>query len=137
MSGISLEAVEEHDYFGVHLHHKLSWSPRINHICNKVNCILGFLNRNLHHTSQNIKDYTYKQLVLPSVDYCSAIWDPYTKSDISKLEMLQHRAAHFVLNKPWYRQQHIESITKMLADLHWPTLQNCRKQVRHILMFKL
>ena len=52
MSGTSLQVVEEHDYLGVRLHHKLSWSPHVNHICNKVNRILGFLNRNLHHTPQ-------------------------------------------------------------------------------------
>ena len=80
---------------------------------------------------------TYKQLVLPSIDYCSAIWDPYTKSDISKLEMLQHQAVCFVVNKPWYRQCHNVSITKILAELHWPTLQNHRKQARLILMFKI
>ena len=99
--------------------------------------MLGFLNRNLRHAPQNIKEYTYKQLVLPSIDYCSTIWDPYTKNDISKLEMLQHRAARFVMNKPWYRQQHNASITKMLAELRWPTLQNRRKQARLILMFKI
>ena len=118
MSETPLEVVEEHGYLGVRLHHKLSWSPHVNHICNKVNRMLGFLNRNLRHAPQNIKEYTYKQLVLPSIDYCSTIWDPYTKNDISKLEMLQHRAARFVMNKPWYRQQHNASITKMLAELH-------------------
>ena len=137
MSKTPLEVVEEHGYLGVRLHHKLSWSPHVNHICNKANRLLGFLNRNLRHTPQNIKEYTYKQLVLPSIDYCSAIWDPYTKNDISKLEMLQHRAARFVMNKPWYRHQHNVSITKILAELHWPTLQNRRKQARLILMFKI
>ena len=34
-------------------------------------------------------------------------------------------------------QSHVESITKMLADLHWPTLQNHRKQALFILMFKI
>ena len=29
------------------------------------------------------------------------------------------------------------SITKILAELHWPTLQNRRKQARLILMFKI
>ena len=42
-----------------------------------------------------------------------------------------------MMNKPWYRQQHNASITKMLAELHWPTLQNRRKQARLILMFKI
>ena len=102
MSETPLEVVEEQDYLGVRLHHKLSWSPHVNHICNKANRMLGFLNRNLFYAPQNIREYTYKQLVLPLIDYCSAIWDPYTKNDISKLEMLQHRAARFVMNKPWY-----------------------------------
>ena len=137
MSETPLEVVEEHDYLGVRLHHKLSWSPHVNHICNKANRMLGFLNRNLFHVPQNIREYTYKQLVLPSIDYCSAIWDPYTKNDISKLEMLQNRAARFVMNKPWYRKCHNVSITKILAELHWPTLQNRRKQARLILMFKI
>ena len=46
-------------------------------------------------------------------------------------DVLQHRAAHFVMNKPWYRQRHMHnvSITKILTELHWPTLQNCRKQL--------
>ena len=59
-------------------------------IYNEANRMLGFLNRNLYHAPQHIKEYTYKTLVLPSVDYCSAIWDPYSKKDVSKLEMLQH-----------------------------------------------
>ena len=51
--------------------------------------------------------------------------------------MLQHRAARFAMNKPWYRQCHNMSITKILAELYWPTLQNRRKQARLILMFKI
>ena len=42
MSETPLEVVEKHDYLGVRLHHKLSWSPRVNHICNKANRYVGF-----------------------------------------------------------------------------------------------
>ena len=92
MSEIPLVVVEGCDYLGVLLWHKLSWSPHVNHICNKINRTLKFLIRkNLHHTQQStdIKGCTYKQTTIYSVtinaiDYCSAIWDPYTKvkSDI-------------------------------------------------------
>ena len=51
--------------------------------------------------------------------------------------MLQHRAARFVANKPWYKSKHNESITKILTDLHWPTLESCRKQARLILLLIL
>ena len=50
--------------------------------------------------------------------------------------MIQHRAARFVLNKPW-QKQHSDSITAMLDQLHWPTLQNRRTAARLILMFKI
>ena len=50
--------------------------------------------------------------------------------------MIQHRAAHFVLNKPWPRH-HRDSITEMLNELNWPSLQERRKQARLILLYKI
>ena len=50
--------------------------------------------------------------------------------------MIQHRAARFVLNKPWLRH-HCDSITEMLNELNWPSLQERRKQARLILLYKI
>ena len=50
--------------------------------------------------------------------------------------MIQHRAAHFVLNKPWNRHQR-DSITDMLKQLNWPSLQERRKQSCLTLMYKI
>ena len=50
--------------------------------------------------------------------------------------MIQHRAARFVLNKPW-QKQHSDSIAAVLDELHWPTLQNRSTAARLILMFKI
>ena len=122
MSDIPLATVLEHNYFGIRLHHKLSWDPHINYICNKANRLLGFLKRNLHNAPSEIKEHVYKQLLLPSLEYCSTIWDPYHQTSISKLEMIQHRATRFVLNKPWHRSnQNHDSITDMLNGLHFKT----------------
>jgi len=137
MCNMPLSIVEEHDYLGIRLHHKLSWTPQINHICSKANRLLGFLKRNLYHAPQHTKEHVYKQLLLPSIEYCSALWDPYHQSDISKLEMIQHRSARFVLNKPWYRGPQNDSITNMLHYLQWPTLEHRRKTARLILLFKI
>ena len=87
------------------------------------------------HCSPHLKEHAYKQIVLPSIEYCSSIWDPHQQSLIHKLEMIQHRAARFVLNRPW-RRNHRDSITEMLVELKWPTLEDCRKQVRLMLLFK-
>ena len=43
MDNTPLEIVNQHNYLGVCIDHKLSWQPHIEIICNKANCILGFL----------------------------------------------------------------------------------------------
>ena len=51
--------------------------------------------------------------------------------------MIQHHAARFVLNRPWYRLNHnYDSITEMLAYLKWPSLQT-RAIARLTLLFKI
>ena len=126
MSDVPLTTVLEHNYLGICLHHKLFWDPHINYICSKASQLLGFLKRALRTVPLEIKDYLYKQLLLPSVEHCSAIWDPHHSASIYKLEMIQHRAARFVLNKPWLRsgQQENSSVTDMLTYLKWSTLQD-------------
>ena len=130
-----LQVVEKHHYLGVLLDSKLSWTPHINSICNKANRLLGFLCRNLHHCPPHLKERVYKQIVLPSIEYCSAIWDPYQQTSIHKLEMLLHHAARFLLNKLWRRNRR-DSITHMLITLKWPSLENCRRHLCLTLLFK-
>ena len=47
--------------------------------------------------------------------------------------MVQRRAARFVLND-YYR---LSSVTKMLSNLQWPSLQTRRKLCRLSLMYKI
>ena len=136
MNGVPLKSVEKIKYLGVYLNNKLSWHDHIDYICNKANRLLGFLKQNLHSCHKHFKEYVYKQFLLPSIEYCCAIWDPHHQNDISKLEMIQHRAARFVLNKSWNRH-HRDSITDMLNELNWPPLQERRKQARLILLYKI
>ena len=131
MCSIPLKTVEQHSYLGVYLHHRMSWQPHIDFICNKANHLLGFLYRNLRHYPSNLKQCAYKQLILPTLDYCSPIWDPYQHKLIYKLEMIQHRAARFVLNQQW-SEHHRHSISEMLYNLNWPSLEAKRKQARLI-----
>ena len=112
MSNTPLNVVQQHTYVGIRLDHKLSWEPHVNYVCSKANHLFGFLKRNLYNAPTQIKEHLYKQLLLPSIEYCSATWDPYHQTLVSKLEMIQHLAARFVLNKPWHRSsQHQYSVT--------------------------
>ena len=82
MCNISLNTVTEHEYFGICLHHKSSWSPHVDHVQNKANCLLGFLKQIyiMHqHRSKSMYISSYCYLLLSS--YFSAIWDPYHHTD--------------------------------------------------------
>ena len=58
---------------------KLSWYPHINQLCHKANQLLGFLQRNLQGCSRTLKEHSYKKMILHTIEYCSAIWDPTTR----------------------------------------------------------
>ena len=74
--------------------------------------------------------------MLPVLDLVSSLWDPYHQNQINKLEMIQHRAACYVLNQPWRRNVR-DSINSLLLSLKWPTLQLRRESIRIILLYKI
>ena len=85
MSGQVLKIVKQHSYFGVIIDYQLSWKPHIDYLCGKAMKLIGFLNYNLHICSKELKELSYKQFVLPVLDYASSIWDPYHQNQINKL----------------------------------------------------
>ena len=50
----------------------------INQSAAKGNRSLGFIKRNLHSCTEDIKNLAYRTLVRPSLEYSSVVWDPYT-----------------------------------------------------------
>ena len=127
MNGTALESVENHSYLGVQLHCKLSWSLHVNSICTRANRLIGFLQRNLRYCPTRLKETAYKHLVLPCLEYCASIWDPIQSSLIHQLEMVQHRAARFVLNRPWSKSSR-DSVSQMLNTLNWTSFETRRRQ---------
>ena len=59
-------------------HHKLSWKPHIDYICNKANRTIGFLKCNLHHCLNCLK----KQFVIPVLDYTVCPYGTLTTNHI-------------------------------------------------------
>ena len=64
---------------------------------------------------------------------CTAWIDPYQQNNIHKLEMVQRRAARYVKN----RYNNTSSVTDLLHQLEWDTLENRRKIARLTLMYKI
>ena len=121
---------------GIVLDHKLSWEVHQNYISSKVNWLLAFLNRNLPTDNQRLCEYSYKQLVLPVLDYCATIWDPYYHNAVHRIEMLQNCVASFVLKRPCWRRYH-HSVSYMISTLNWQSLQTRRRNAQLILLYKV
>ncbi len=61
LHGTQLESVQTHKYLGIHLSTNIK-----------------FLRRNLHGCTRDIKHIAYNTLVRPTLEYCSAVWNPHT-----------------------------------------------------------
>ena len=64
---------------------------------------------------------------------CKCGWGPFLKKDISVLKRVQRKAA-------WFCSQNYDryaSVTDMIKDLGWATLETRRRQSRLMLMYKL
>ena len=94
---------------------------------------MGFLNRNIRSAPQAAKDTAYKTFVRPIVEYAVTTWAPFTDTNTDKIEMVQRRAARFVTND--YGRK--SSVTEMIADLGWDTLQKSRDFARLSMMYRI
>ena len=131
--GVELEQVDSFPYLGVSISSKLKWSDHVSMTAAKANKSLGAIQRNLWSCPKNVKEIAYKSLVRPKLEYTSAAWDPIFKKDISALERVQRKAA-------WFCSQNYNryaSVTDMIKDLGWATLETRRRQSRLTLVYKL
>ena len=131
--GHNLEAVDSAKYLGLDIHRTLSWNQHINNTVKKANNTRAFISRNTYQCPRATKELCYKTLVRPIMEYRSIIWDPFTKDNISKLEMVQRRAARYVTGD-YHRTS---SVTDMLQKLQWPTLQERRAQAKTAMTFRI
>ena len=104
LHGQPLQTVSQAKYLGLTITSDLRWNAHINSISSKANRSLGFLRRNLKVSSIQIKTLAYFTFVRPILENSCTVWDPYTATQINKLEMIQRRAARYVLHRHQIRQ---------------------------------
>ena len=128
-----LEPVSSAKYLGVTLQSDLKWTKHTNNIISNANKSLGFLKRNLKTSNTNIKSQAYLSLVRPKLEYACSVWDPHTADQRNKIEMVQRRAARYACNQ----YHNTSSVTDMIDNLNWPTLQQRRLKTKIIMFYKV
>jgi hypothetical protein len=111
----------------------MKWSEHIANICKKANNTLSFLKRNLNISSWNLKEKAYQSLVRPILEYACTTWDPYRQNNKHRSEMVQRGAARYVKN----RYHNTSSVSEIIWQLQWTSLEERRKTARLILLYKI
>ncbi|XP_072018350.1 uncharacterized protein [Amphiura filiformis] len=131
--GITLEEVSSAKYLGLHIDNKLNFNDHVDITTKKANSTRAFLQRNFYHSSRRIKEATYTTYVRPTAEYAAAIWDPHTQRNIKKVEQVQRNGARYVTNTYDRRS----SVTPLLSELQWPSLQSRRRQSRLTMLYRI
>ena len=132
MIDVALAEVKHHAYLGVEFSDDLTWATHITKITGKANRSLNFISRNLYDCPQKVKRNSFKSFLRPDLQYASSVWDLYLKKEITTIEKVQRRAAHFVTAE--YSGE--KSVTNMLNELQWPTLKQCHFVISQNLLGK-
>ena len=131
--GVNLETVPAAKYLGLLVDSKLSFKDHIAAITKKANNTRAFLSWNFHRCPPEIKEATYRVYIRPTVEYAATMWDPHTKLNIKKVEQVQRTSARYVTgNRDWQC-----SVSSMLEDLKWTTLESRRQQARLAMMYRI
>ena len=120
-------------YPGVLISHDMSWLTHINKVVTKAHQKLGFICRNLSGSPQECKKLAFLVLVRSGLEYTSIIWDPYLQKDCKSIKRVQWKAARWVTSSYDRRT----SVTKLLKNLQWDSLQGSRRQQRLVFMYKI
>ena len=129
-------------YLGVTIQSDLKWTQHIRNITAKASRTLGVIRRNVRVPDRDIRERAYKSLVRPQVEFASSLWDPPRNQGQSstrqsvlshQVEMVQRRSARYVCN----RYHNTSSVTNMLDELAWPTLESRRKSSRLCMMYRI
>ena len=133
LHGVELKTTDHTKYLGVTFNSDLSWKPHINNITAKSMNTLRFIKRNVQTQNKSIKETAYKTYVRPQLEYCNTIWHPWQKSLSYQLERVQRSAVRYIMNdySPY------SSVTSMLHNLHWQTLEHRRHQSALIMLYKI
>ena len=115
---------------GVEISRDLSWTNHVKKVTSKANRALGFVRRNLSSCPRLVKVQMYQALVRPHLEYAATAWDPYHLNNINSLEMVQRWSARFVTGN------YNRTVTRILSDLQWPTLQRRRQDARLYLLYR-
>jgi hypothetical protein len=72
------------------------------------------------YTSARVYIVLKAAIVRPSIEYASAVWDPFNKNQIFQLDSVQRRAARFASNN--FQDREPGAVTSIHLHIQWMVL---------------
>ena len=89
VDGTPLTLVNEYKYLGLTIASNLSWNPHIKNICDKTRKLVGMFYREFYtNSSPKTLLQLYVSYIRLHLEYCSPVWNPYSKKLVEELENL-------------------------------------------------
>ena len=122
LGNMRLIRVRQLKYLGVILSEDLGFNKHIASIVAKASKILFYLHRRLKDSCPEMRKLCYITYVRPILEYAGPLWSPSSLKQITALENIQRRDAHFVFRD--FRK--LSSPSAMIDKIGWPSLQKRR-----------
>ena len=99
---------------------------------------INMLRRNLLFAPKSVKSKAYIATVRPIIETASICWSPSADKHKKMIEGVQHSAAQFVANYYPKKGRYEEySISKLIKELGWTSLEERRNQAKLIMTYKI
>lgn len=126
LQGRNIDRVSVYKYLGVHFSETLNWSYQVDCIVASAHKTLGFLKRNIALAPPSTKLLAYNSLILPKLEYASAVWSPHQAYLVDRLESVQNKAARFITSD----YSSFTSVTSLKNNLGLHSLEKRRRLSR-------
>ena len=91
LDGVNLESVDSKKDLGVTISKTLKPATYIDIITKKAYQKIGMIKRCFTNFTEKKVSTLYQSIIRPALEYASAVWNPWYKQDIEKLEKVQRK----------------------------------------------
>ena len=122
IDGSTILRLQTVKFLGIMINEFLNWSIHITDICKCLAKNIGLLSKLKYLLPKNVLFMIYNSIVLPYLNYCNHIWGNTYKSQLSKLYILQKKAARIITKShvrspsaPLFKELQILSIYDLIT----------------------
>ncbi|MCG8113232.1 MAG: reverse transcriptase domain-containing protein, partial [Candidatus Thiodiazotropha taylori] len=132
MNGTLLQETNCHKHLGLTFSSSCNWSDHVKIISEKAWSRLNLLRALKFRISRKSLSKMYMAYVLPLLEYCDSVWDNCPTESKKQLDVIHIEAARIITGAT-----KLCSVSKLLTDLGWETLQNRRNKHKLVILFKI